>query len=77
MSTYQYDDTSGYYYDSSTGLYYDSNTSYYYNSESGQFLYWDREHSTYLPAPTGDDDPANKHNPEKKEKDKDKQEKVS
>lgn len=77
VSTYQYDETSGYYYDPLTSLYYDANTCYYYNSESGQFLYWDAERSTYLPAPNTDDDQGNKQGTgEKKEKDKDKQEKV-
>ena len=27
---------------------------YYYNGNTGQFLYWDGERQTYLPAPTGD-----------------------
>lgn len=26
---------------------------YYYNSETGQYLYWDAEQSTYLQAPAG------------------------
>ncbi|XP_076344248.1 RNA-binding protein 5-like isoform X2 [Tachypleus tridentatus] len=51
-SKYQYDETSGYYYDPSTGLYYDANSQYYYNAESQQFVYWDGEKQTYLPAPT-------------------------
>ena len=76
VSTYQYDETSGYYYDSVTGLYYDASTSYYYNSETSQFLYWDRERATYLPAPTADDDPTKHNSSEKKEKDRDKQDKV-
>ncbi|XP_025108341.1 RNA-binding protein 5-like isoform X3 [Pomacea canaliculata] len=52
VSTYQYDKTSGYYYDPSTGLYYDANSQYYYNPKTSQFMYWDAEKSTYLPAPT-------------------------
>jgi len=28
---------------------------YYYNSQTQQFLYWDSEKSTYLPAPTTQD----------------------
>ncbi|KAL8563755.1 hypothetical protein ACOMHN_058271 [Nucella lapillus] len=52
VSTYQYDKTSGYYYDPSTGLYYEPNTQYYYNSKTSQWMYWDAEKSTYLPAPT-------------------------
>ncbi|KAK7457991.1 hypothetical protein BaRGS_00039136 [Batillaria attramentaria] len=52
VSTYQFDKTSGYYYDPSTGLYYEPTTQYYYNSKTGQWMYWDAERSTYLPAPT-------------------------
>ncbi|XP_076447925.1 RNA-binding protein 5-like [Babylonia areolata] len=52
VSTYQYDKTSGYYYDPSTGLYYEPNTQYYYNAKTSQWMYWDAEKSTYLPAPT-------------------------
>lgn len=46
---------------------------YYYNSQTSQFMYWDAERSTYLPAPTqsGETDP----NKESK-KDKEKKEKV-
>jgi len=75
VSTYQYDDTSGYYYDPSTTLYYDASSQYYYNSESGQYLYWDAEKSTYLPAPIGEDGQVGKKG-DKKEKEKDKQDKV-
>ncbi|XP_064604208.1 RNA-binding protein 5-like [Liolophura sinensis] len=73
VSTYQYDETSGYYYDPSTSLYYDPSSQYYYNSQTSQFMYWDAERSTYLPAPTqsGETDP----NKESK-KDKEKKEKV-
>ena len=74
VSTYQYDETSGYYYDPSTGLYYDANSTYYYNAESGQYLYWDAEKSTYLPAPTGEDSDFKRN--DKKEKERDKQDKV-
>ncbi|XP_072276416.1 RNA-binding protein 5-like isoform X2 [Pyxicephalus adspersus] len=49
-STYQYDESSGYYYDPQTGLYYDPNSQYYYNSLTQQYLYWDGEKQTYLPA---------------------------
>lgn len=52
-STYQYDESSGYYYDPQTGLYYDPNTQYYYNSQTQQFLYWDSEKQTYVPASAG------------------------
>lgn len=51
-STYQYDESSGYYYDPQTGLYYDPNTHYYYNSQTQQYLYWDGEKQTYVPAST-------------------------
>lgn len=51
VSKYQYDKTSGYYYDPSTGLYYEPNTQYYYNAKTTQWMYWDAEKSTYLPAP--------------------------
>lgn len=33
-----------------TGLYYDPNSQYYYNNETGAYLYWSTEHSTYLLA---------------------------
>ncbi|XP_069500252.1 RNA-binding protein 5 isoform X2 [Ambystoma mexicanum] len=49
-STYHYDESSGYYYDPNTGLYYDPNSQYYYNSLTLQYLYWDGEKQTYLPA---------------------------
>lgn len=74
VSTYQYDETSGYYYDPSTGLYYDATSQYYYNAESGSYLYWDAEKSTYLPAPMGEADDGKKG--DKKDKDKEKQDKV-
>uniref|UniRef100_A0A8C5G9Y0 RNA-binding protein 5-like n=1 Tax=Gouania willdenowi TaxID=441366 RepID=A0A8C5G9Y0_GOUWI len=50
-SSYQYDESSGYYYDPQTGFYYDPNTHYYYNSQTQQYLYWDSEKQTYVPAP--------------------------
>ncbi|NXG11960.1 RBM5 protein, partial [Sakesphorus luctuosus] len=52
-STYQYDESSGYYYDPITGLYYDPNSQYYYNALTQQYLYWDGEKETYLPAAEG------------------------
>ena len=77
VSTYQYDESSGYYYDSTTGLYYDANTCYYYNAESGQYLYWDAERSTYMPAPHAEGEAGKQVAADRKDKDKDKQEKVS
>lgn len=74
VSTYQYDESSGYYYDPSTGLYYDATSQYYYNAESGSYLYWDAEKSTYLPAPIGENDDGKKM--DNKNKDKEKQDKV-
>ncbi|XP_060079203.1 RNA-binding protein 5-like isoform X1 [Ylistrum balloti] len=77
VSTYSYDESSGYYYDSVTGLYYDANSQYFYNSQTSQFLYWDAEKSTYLPAPTGDDSLSKEEGTEKGgKKDKEKKEKV-
>ncbi|NXK52692.1 RBM5 protein, partial [Chauna torquata] len=52
-STYQYDESSGYYYDPTTGLYYDPNSQYYYNALTQQYLYWDGEKETYMPAAEG------------------------
>uniref|UniRef100_A0A674AVQ2 RNA binding motif protein 5 n=1 Tax=Salmo trutta TaxID=8032 RepID=A0A674AVQ2_SALTR len=49
-SAYQYDESSGYYYDPQTGLYYDPNSQYYFNSQTQQYLYWDSETQTYIPA---------------------------
>ncbi|XP_037638030.1 RNA-binding protein 5-like isoform X2 [Sebastes umbrosus] len=54
-STYQYDESSGYYYDPQTGLYYDPSSQYFYNSETQQYLYWDSEKETYIPAPAESD----------------------
>ncbi|XP_017263865.1 RNA-binding protein 5 isoform X2 [Kryptolebias marmoratus] len=51
-STYQYDESSGYYYDPQSGLYYDPNSHYYYNAQTQQYLYWDEEKQTYVPAPS-------------------------
>lgn len=52
VSTYQYDDSSGYYYDPLTGLYYDPNSQYYYNSHMQQYMYWDGDKKSYIPAAT-------------------------
>ncbi|XP_043936658.1 RNA-binding protein 10-like isoform X2 [Protopterus annectens] len=76
VSTFQYDETSGYYYDPQTGLYYDPNSQYFYNALAQQYLYWDGEKSTYIPAPTQnteqhkDGSSSSKEGKEKKEKDK-------
>ncbi|XP_056462750.1 RNA-binding protein 5 isoform X1 [Gadus chalcogrammus] len=50
ISTYQYDESSGYYYDPQTGLFYDPNSQYHYNAQTQQYLYWDSEKQTYVPA---------------------------
>ncbi|KAM4651362.1 RNA-binding protein 5-like isoform 2-T2 [Discoglossus pictus] len=76
-STYQYDESSGYYYDPQTGLYYDPNSQYYYNSLTQQYLYWDGEQQTYLPAADGSAQASaqassSKEGKEKKEKPKSK-----
>uniref|UniRef100_A0AAY4D3N3 RNA binding motif protein 10 n=1 Tax=Denticeps clupeoides TaxID=299321 RepID=A0AAY4D3N3_9TELE len=52
VSTYQYDESSGFYYDPLTGLYYDAASQYYYNSQVQQYMYWDGEKRTYVPAPS-------------------------
>ena len=44
------------------------------NSTDSQYLYWDHTHSTYLPVPTQEGDDSKPQ--DKKEKDKDKQDKV-
>ncbi|XP_015276736.1 PREDICTED: RNA-binding protein 5 [Gekko japonicus] len=75
-STYQYDESSGFYYDPVTGLYYDPNSQYYYNAVTQQYLYWDGEKETYLPAAEGttyqQNAPSAKEGKEKKEKPKSK-----
>uniref|UniRef100_A0A8C4WFC7 RNA binding motif protein 5 n=1 Tax=Gopherus evgoodei TaxID=1825980 RepID=A0A8C4WFC7_9SAUR len=76
-STYQYDESSGYYYDPITGLYYDPNSQYYYNALTQQYLYWDGEKETYMPAAEGvtyqqTSAPSSKEGKEKKEKPKSK-----
>ncbi|EGW08915.1 RNA-binding protein 5 [Cricetulus griseus] len=76
-STYQYDESSGYYYDPTTGLYYDPNSQYYYNSLTQQYLYWDGEKETYVPAAESSTNqqtglPSTKEGKEKKEKPKSK-----
>lgn len=32
------------------GFYYDANSQYYFNSQTQQFMYWDANYETYLPA---------------------------
>lgn len=54
VNNFQYDETSGYYYDPVSGLYYDPNSQYYYNGETGSYMYWDLENSTYILAPSYD-----------------------
>jgi len=76
VSTYQYDETSGYYYDPQTGLYYDASSQYYYNPQTQQFLYWDAEKQTYLPAPVSSEDANAGKDEGKKVKEKDRQDKV-
>jgi len=76
VSTYQYDETSGYYYDPQTGLYYDASSQYYYNPQTQQFLYWDAEKQTYLPAPVSTEDANAGKDEGKKVKEKDRQDKV-
>ncbi|XP_051913156.1 RNA-binding protein 10 isoform X1 [Hippocampus zosterae] len=53
VTTYQYDESSGYYYDPLTGLYYDPNSQYYYNPHTQQFMYWEGNKHTYIPAASG------------------------
>ncbi|XP_029580136.1 RNA-binding protein 10, partial [Salmo trutta] len=84
VSTYQYEESSGLYYDPLTGLYYDANSQYYYNRVTQQYMYWDGEKQTYIPAPAQSaeavvapgDDPAPSNPPlggkEKKDKPKNK-----
>lgn len=43
-------DTSGYLFDRTTNLYFDQSSNYFYNSESGEYLYWDAQKSTYVLA---------------------------
>ncbi|XP_053233372.1 RNA-binding protein 5 [Podarcis raffonei] len=76
-STYQYDESSGFYYDPVTGLYYDPNSQYYYNAITQQYLYWDGEKETYMPAAEGisyhqNNASSTKEGKEKKEKPKSK-----
>ncbi len=52
---------------------------YYFNASTNQFMYWDGEKSTYLPAPTDGAQPTQgveKKEDEKKKQEKDKKEKV-
>lgn len=49
---------------------------YFYNSQTSQFLYWDAEKSTYLPAPTTDDGGKDDGTEKGGKKDKEKREKV-
>lgn len=72
-----YDETSGYYYDTNTGLYYNAISQYYYNNETGAFLYWDHENSTYVRAETVGQPPTSVDAPEmaKKEEKKDEEKK--
>lgn len=52
---------------------------YYYNAQSQQFLYWDGERQTYLPAPTSEQADATidgDSTESKKDKEKEKKERV-
>uniref|UniRef100_A0A8C7FDK2 RNA binding motif protein 5 n=1 Tax=Oncorhynchus kisutch TaxID=8019 RepID=A0A8C7FDK2_ONCKI len=69
-SAYQYDESSGYYYDPQTGLYYDPNSQYYFNSQTQQYLYWDSETQTYIPAPASASSTASSSTESKEKKDK-------
>uniref|UniRef100_UPI00398F0CB8 RNA-binding protein 10-like isoform X2 n=1 Tax=Pristiophorus japonicus TaxID=55135 RepID=UPI00398F0CB8 len=71
VSTYQYDEMSGYYFDPQTSLYYDP------NSQTQQYLYWDGDKQTYLPAPDQGGEPKDlgcglREGKEKKDKPKNK-----
>lgn len=44
--------SSGFLYDHTTRLYYDPKSTYYYNSITQQYLYWNKDYSTYFPVPT-------------------------
>lgn len=41
---------SGYLFDRTTNLYFDQSSNYFYNSETGEYLYWDAQKSTYVLA---------------------------
>uniref|UniRef100_A0A674AXM5 RNA binding motif protein 5 n=1 Tax=Salmo trutta TaxID=8032 RepID=A0A674AXM5_SALTR len=69
-SAYQYDESSGYYYDPQTGLYYDPNSQYYFNSQTQQYLYWDSETQTYIPAAASASSAASSSTESKEKKDK-------
>lgn len=50
---------------------------YYYNATTGQFMYWDGDQSTYLPAPSNSVEGMSEIKAEeKKGKEKEKKEKV-
>ncbi len=50
---------------------------YYYNATTSQFMYWDGDHSTYLPAPSNSvEGMQGIKSEEKKGKEKEKKEKV-
>ena len=50
---------------------------YYYNATTGQFMYWDGDRSTYLPAPSNCVEGMNEIKAgDKKGKEKEKKEKV-
>ena len=50
---------------------------YYYNAQLGQFLYWDAEKSTYLPAPDQEGAAMDADKPKKEGKDKKEKVKVA
>uniref|UniRef100_A0A8B9TKV2 RNA binding motif protein 5 n=1 Tax=Anas platyrhynchos TaxID=8839 RepID=A0A8B9TKV2_ANAPL len=52
-STYQYDESSGYYYDPCVTCDSLCLCQYYYNALTQQYLYWDGEKETYMPAAEG------------------------
>ncbi|KAJ8980570.1 hypothetical protein NQ317_018697 [Molorchus minor] len=59
VSKYVYDKSTGYQYDQVTGLYYDPSSTYYWNSVIQKYLYWDHDKSTYVLAPTYNDNMSN------------------
>lgn len=59
VSKYVYDKNTGYQYDQTTGLYYDPNSNYYWNNVIQKYLYWDHDKSSYMLAPTYNDNLVN------------------
>jgi RNA-binding protein 5/10 len=57
-------------------LYYDATSQYYFNSKTNQYVYWNPEHATFIPAPSDDNGSKSNNDQEDSKKKDDKKDKV-